>query len=102
MYRTFDTVNGIPARIYRSPAEIRNDIYKITSRIRETNSMLNIRELLVNILTSERANSPERLIPELKEAILEAEEALVSLKQLKEELSSLNEELWEVRCLFGN
>ena len=102
MYRTFDTENGIPARIYRTPRAIKEDIKKISSEIKETSSMLNIRELLVNILTSERANSPERLIPELKEAILEAEEALVSLKQLKEELSSLNEELWEVRCLFGN
>ena len=101
MYRTFDTANGIPSRIYRTPTEIRCDIYKIASRIKETSSMLNIREMLVNILMSERADSPERLIPELKEAILEASEALDSLKELKEELNSLEEELMEVRWLFG-
>ena len=101
MYRTFDTKNGIPPRIYRTPAEIKTDIQKISLRIKETSSMLNIRELLINILMSERADSPENLIPELEEAIAEARWALDSLHKLKEELDSLEEELGEVKWLFG-
>ena len=101
MYRTFDTVNGMPASIYRTPAEIKDDIRKISYAIKETSSMLNIRDLLVNILTSEFADKPERLIPELEEAISEARWALDSLNKLKEELDSLEDELQEVRWLFG-
>ena len=63
--------------------------------------MLNIRELLVNILTSERVNNPDKLIPELEDAIAEARGALDSLKNLKEELDMLEDELQEVRWLFG-
>ena len=101
MYRTFDTANGIPARIYRTPAEIKTDIQKISFKIKETSSMLNIRELLINILMSERADSPDKLIPELEEAIAEARWALDSLNKLKEELDSLEDELREVKWLFG-
>ena len=101
MYRTFDTANGIPPRIYRSPEEIKRDMRAISVRIEETSSMLNIRELLINILMSERANCPEKLIPELEEAIIEARFALETLTGLKEELDLLEEELGEVRWLFG-
>lgn len=101
MYRTFDTENGTPPRIYRTPAEIKSDIQKISFKIKETSSMLNIREMLVNILMSEHADSPEKLIPELEDAISEARWALDSLNNLKEELDSLEDELKEVRWLFG-
>ena len=101
MYRTFDTDNGTPPRIYRTPAEIKADIRKISERIKETSSMLNIREMLVDILVSEHANSPDKLIPELEEAIAEARWALDSLKNLKEELDMLEDELKEVKWLFG-
>lgn len=101
MYRNCDSVNGIPARLYREPCEIRDDIKAITLKIEETSSMLNIRELLLNILMSERASLPEKIIPELWDAINEANLALSSLRELKEELDSLEDELREVRWLLG-
>ena len=101
MYRTFDTANGIPPRIYRSPEEIRRDIRNISVRIQETSSMLNIRELLINILTSERADKPEKLIPILEQTVEEARCALDTLSRLKDELTMLEEELREVRWLLG-
>ena len=101
MYRTFDTENGIPAKIYRTPAEIKSDIMKISVQIKEKTSMLNIRDMLLNILMSERLDSPEKLIPELEDTITEARQALDSLRNLNEELNSLEEELMEVRWLFG-
>ncbi|MBE6645181.1 MAG: hypothetical protein E7612_07385 [Ruminococcaceae bacterium] len=101
MFRKFDTANGIPPRLYRSPSEIKSDIRKISASIEETSSMLNIRELLLNILMSERASLPEKIIPELWDAINEANLALSSLRELKEELDSLEDELREVRWLLG-
>jgi hypothetical protein len=52
----------------------------------------------MDILVSERADEPEELIPELLDAIGEAERSLRILKELSEELSSLKEELYETRC----
>ena len=98
MYRGYDMTNGIPPRIYRTPREIRWDISEISQKIEETNDMLNIRALLVDILVSDRADAPETLIPDLEEAIGEARCALGSLKRLNEELSLLEEELEEARC----
>lgn len=99
MYRSYDTVNGIPPRIYRTPGEIRQDISEISEKIEQTNDMLNIRALLVDMLMSERSDSPEKLIPDLEEAISEAREALARLGALKDTLSLLEEELGEVKCL---
>ncbi len=101
MFRTYDAVNGIPPRIYRSPKEIRSDISKIKQRISEVNEMLNIRSILTEILTAERASSPESLIPELENAIKEARDALKRLSELESELSLLEEELGDVKYLFG-
>lgn len=98
MHRGYDTVNGLPPRIYRTPGEIRWDISKISEKIEATNDMLNIRALLVDLLVSDRADSPETLIPDLEDAIEEAKCALDGLKRLGEELLSLEEELEEARC----
>ena len=94
-------INGLPPRIYRSPQEIRSDIRDISSKIRESSEMLNIRSLLTELLMSERSDSPERLIPELEGTIEEASLALARMRELSEELSLLEEELSEVRWQIG-
>lgn len=101
MFKTYDTVNGIPPRIYRNPQQIRRDISEIRQKIDETNAMLNIRSMLVEILAGERQDSPERLIPELEEAIGEARCALDKMRELKDELFALEEELGDVKCVLG-
>ena len=101
MYKRADVENGIPARIYRNPKEIRRDIRVINVKIKETNAMLNIREMLLDILTSDMQNNPEKLIPELEAALEEAKNAINELSELEEELSELEEELSEVRWLLG-
>ncbi len=102
MFKTYDMENGIPPRIYRMPAQIRSDISEIKRKISETNSMLNIRSVLIEILTGERADSPKSLIPELEEAICEARDALDELRELEEELSGLEEELGDAKYILGN
>jgi hypothetical protein len=102
MYRTYDSNNGIGPRIYRNPSEIKTDIKKIGMEIDETLSMINIRSLLIDILSGDNAASPEKLIPDLEEAIYEAKDALNKLRGLKEELCMLEEELEETRCKVGS
>ena len=99
MYRNCDTKNGIPPRVYREPGEIRDDIKDITLKIEETSSMLNIRELLINMLMDDNRNAPENLIFDLEDAIMEAKAAIKLFKELNEELTSLEEELEEVKWL---
>lgn len=100
MVATYDYVNGYPPRIYREPAEIRRDIARITQMIDETSAMLNIRALLIDILSHDRADKPESLIPDLELAIEDAKEALSRMNSLKEELSLLEEELEEVKWIL--
>ena len=101
MYRTYDMVNGIPPRIYRTPTEIRRDIDEISSKIKETNLKLNLRALVIDIISCDRNSSPEQLISELESATCEAREALSDLTRLSDELSALEEELGEVKWLCG-
>ncbi len=101
MYKRVDVENGIPSRIYRNPKEIREDIRVISLKIKETNAMLNIREMLLNVLISENGNTPEKLIMELEAALTEAKSAIEELSDLEEELSELEDELSEVRWLLG-
>ncbi len=102
MFKTYDLENGIPPRIYRSPAEVRRDIREIKNKIEDINLMLNIRSVLTDIMADERAGSPERLAPVLREAIADVEEAVSELSALEEELAALREELGDVKYLFGN
>ena len=102
MYRSYNDDTGKPPTIYRSPADIRRDIQYISVRIKETNEKLNVRGILVDILMSERADFPEKLVLDLEEALNEAREALMQLTELNAELSDLREELDEVRCALGS
>jgi hypothetical protein len=101
MYRTYDMVNGIPPRIYRTPAEIRRDIDEISSKIKETNLKLNLRALVIDIISCDKGSTPEALIAELESAIAEAREALSELQSLHGELSALEAELGELKWLSG-
>ena len=61
--------------------------------------MLNIRAILVDLLSCEDADNPEKIIPELESLIDEAREALYKLNELNDELSCLKRELGDARCL---
>ncbi len=100
MYISRDYENGIPPRLYRSPDEIRRDISAISSRISDTREKLNIRAMLIELLSDESTGSPKSLIPTLEEALNEAREALEEMNTLEEELTELRRELFEVRCVI--
>ncbi len=99
MYRSYDTKNGIGPTIYRSPAEIREDIRYIKEKIRGVNEALNLREMLTSILAGERSGEPEMLVETLSEVVEEAKSALDELRGLEEELCELEAELGEVKWI---
>ena len=99
MYRSYDDVNGMPPMIYRTPAQIKDDMREIKVKIDKVNSMLNIRELLLDMLT-EQSGSSKEVVGDLINLLSEAREALSELSELEEELSTLEEELTEVQCIL--
>ena len=101
MYRNYDSVGGMPARLYRSLGEIRSDMRRIGEDIREANEQLNLRSLLTELLDSSRKLKPEQLVFDLEEAVEAARGALSRLSELKDELYALEEELTDTRCAMG-
>ena len=100
MYIRGDKNRDIPGQIYRSTAEIREDIQRVKEKINEISERVNIRALLVDIISEARDLRPGRMLSELRVALEEAEEALASLKGFEEELLALEAELkvtiWEM------
>ena len=74
MYRGFDDDFGLAPRIYRAPDEIRLDIYEAKLAIEKINERLNIRELMLGIISEGGEEmSPEELVLSLEEMVSEAE-----------------------------
>ena len=89
---------GVPARLYRSPDEIRRDIRRITKQIRETDEMLSVRNIIIEMLGGCAISDPHKWIPELRETALLADESLRAMKRLCESLKYLEEELEDTLC----
>ena len=98
MYLYADRYEGMPPRLYRTPGEIRRDMTLIADKIRDTEGMLSVHNILIEMIPTWAEESPERWIPELMETVAEAEEALDNLKLLKAALEELSLELSEVLC----
>ena len=101
MYMRYEPTRATPPRIYRSIGEIRKDMRDISNKIAKTDEMLNVRSLLLDMLASEYYSDPKVMIPDLYEAIAEANDALKGLHTLNNELEALREELNETKCELG-
>lgn len=98
-----DAYEGEGVHIYRSLSEIRRDIANVREEIVEINSVLNIRNMLIDMLSDEARAEPSEWLPELCELVLGAEEGLRELSLLKSTLEQLREELEYTRAaLYGN
>ncbi len=91
MYRTVNMTQGEPPRLYRMPEDIRADMREISRRIKDTSSMLNVRNMLMEMLAESKQKPIKTLIMELEDMISGAKESLL-------ELASMNETLTELRC----
>ena len=101
MYRGYDDEFGRAPTIYRTPDEIRLDIEEARYEIERINSGINIRELILEMLSDDEKFSPASIVSELENLLSAAEEALAELSNLNEELTMLEEELYEVKCEIG-
>ena len=101
MLTPFDTYNGMPIRLYRSPVEIKQDISAIAKRIKATNERFNVRHMLLEVLTDSERTEPEETVELLEEVLSEARESLFELSHLKEALSDLEAELRDTRCALS-
>ena len=96
-FRNYSTYEGEPARLYRSPERIREDIFEIRTRIEAVDRMLNIRNILTAVIDEYATGEPEKWIPALAEIVADAEETLDRLKLLRENLDTLSEELEDTK-----
>ena len=101
MYRGYDNEFGLAPRIYRTPEEIRRDISEAKRAIEKINLGLNIRSLMLEMLSDDENLAPGEAVRGLENILSEAEEALYELSKLNDELSLLEEELYEVKCEIG-
>lgn len=100
-FRNYSSYEGEPARLYRSPEKIREDIFEIKTRIEEVDRMLNIRNVLTAAIDEYAYGDPERWIPALSEIVADAQDTLDRLKQLRETLDVLAEELEDTKWALG-
>lgn len=96
-FRNYSTYEGEPARLYRSPEKIREDIFEIRTKIEAVDRMLNIRNVLTDVIDKYAQGEPEKWIPALSEIVADAEETLDRLKRLRETLEALSEELEDTK-----
>lgn len=87
--------------LYRSSKEIKTDIRRIAIKIKDAESMLNVRSLLMDMLTAAADSEPQKWIPEIEEVVREASETLDELRALKESLDELFDEWKEAKCVSG-
>lgn len=93
MYIRMNEYEGEGGHIYRSLTEIKEEISEVRAAIAEINSMLNIRDMLMRLLSDAAEENPAEWLPELLELSLGAKEGLAQLSELELTLEELREEL---------
>lgn len=101
MYSCMNVYEGLPPLLYRSPSQIRQDMASVAAKIRETEEMLSVHNLLIEMIPTWADQSPEKWIPELEETLAEASDALDDLHRLKAALEELSLELEDVKCMMN-
>ena len=96
MYGQGDT----PAQ-YRSPYEIRRDIGEINRRIKDTDEKINVRILLTELLSRCADGRADEYMPEIQQAIKEAEGVLSQLCELCHHLGHLKREMEDAVWVLG-
>ena len=93
MYIRMNEYEGEGGHIYRSLSEIKEEICDVKAAIAEINFKLNIRDMLMRMLSDAAEENPAEWLPELLELSLGAKEGLAQLSELELTLEELREEL---------
>ena len=99
MYVRERPYEGIPARLYRSIAEIRRDMEIIEEKIRETEKKLSVHSLISGIMESGSRVIDKSVVLTLELVLADAENSLFRLERVRDAMNYLEEELSEVREL---
>ena len=102
MFVNTNVCEGMPARLYRSPCEIRRDMTRISKQIKEADEMLSIHNILVEMISECTIGDPVKWISELEEIVAEARSSLDDLKRFNSALDALSSELEETLCAIGH
>ena len=93
---------GIANAIYRSPEEIVADIEGVRREIASIRERLNLRALVVELISDERvAKEPNVWIDRLEGLVEDARDAEENLGELKRILEELREELYATQWALG-
>ena len=95
MLTAYDNYNGIACRLYRTPTEIERDISLISGKIKDTNEKINVRHMLLEILSGSDIDEPEKTVAVLEDLVAQTKDSLSDLKMLNEALVDLKTELRE-------
>ena len=98
MYIRPNDYEGQGGHIYRRLSDIRADILRVSEEIEQINSMLNIRDMLMRMLSSAAEDNPEDWLPELCELLDGAKEGLDEMRKLERTLSQLHCELADTKA----
>ena len=93
MLLSADFYEGEGAHVYRSIPAIRMDIDEVARQIEEINDSLNIRDIVMQLISESALDEPKEWIPELSMLIRESELGLGRLCELRDTLNALKEEL---------
>ena len=91
---------GMPPRLYRTPGEIRSDIFDVKQRIDSLNSRLNSRNIIGELRAGCAEGEAEKWLPKFKSIVEDAEDALEALRELGDTLDGLREELRETEWIL--
>ncbi len=102
MFIRFDKEEGVANAIYRAPREIVADIERVRREISLIRDKLNLRAIIVELISDERVtNEPNIWIDRLEALVEDAKEAEENLSELKEVLQELREELYQTQWALG-
>ena len=102
MFIRFKKEDGVADAIYRMPGEIISDIEKVKREIGVIRERLNLRALIVELISDERVvEYPSIWIDRLEGLVEDAKEAEENLSELKETLCRLREELYNTQWAMG-
>ena len=101
MFVSTNVCEGMPARLYRSPFEIRRDMTTISKQIKEADEMLSVRNILVEMIYECSRGDRERIVSELEEIARQTRRSYEGLLRLRGAIDDLSAELEESLCALG-
>ena len=101
MFVSTNVCEGMPARLYRSPFEIRRDVTKISKQIKEADEMLSVRNILVDMIYMCTVGDGDSWISELEELAFQTRKSCEGLSRLTNAINDLSAELEESLCALG-